>query len=74
MGRKRNGQIGAVAWYVRRSGVNYAGKPPLEYKRGPFPSRSRAEDWQREDEERPGEEGYEYTYVIEGVPTALLNL
>jgi hypothetical protein len=74
MGRKRKEQFGAVAWYVHRTGVNYAGKLPVESKFGPFPSRRKAEDWWREDEERPGKEGYEYTYVIENVPTALMNL
>jgi|GEM_PF-5166887 len=71
---KRKEQFGAVAWYVRRRGVNYAGKPPLNSRFGPFPSRTRAEEWQRDDEERPGTDGYEYSYEIENVPTSLLNL
>jgi len=73
MGTKKE-QFGVAAWYVRRKAVNYAGNPPLESRFGPFPSRKKAEEWRREDEERPGESGYEYSYIIESEPTALLNL
>jgi hypothetical protein len=74
MGAKRKKRMGAVAWYVHRAAVSCSGKPPLESRFGPFVSRREAEEWQREDEERPGHDGYEYTYTIEGEPTALLNI
>jgi len=75
MGKNRKELMGAVAWFVRRTGVSYSEKKPrLESRFGPFVSRKKAEEWQREDEERPGESGYEYDYKIEYEPTALMNL
>jgi hypothetical protein len=71
MSKKRKEKFGVSAWYVRRKGINCQGKPSLESRFGPFASYKAAGSWREDDEERPGEPGYEYEYEIYSEPIAL---
>ena len=57
--------------FIGRARVAKPVPPLLESKFGPFASWEEAESWRRQDGEAPGDEGYEYSYRIEPVPTAI---
>ena len=66
---KRKQKVGPVSYYVRRTATHCASGETSIKSFGPFATFQQAEAFEREDGKARGEQGYDYGYRIDPVPT-----
>jgi len=61
--------VGVVSYYVRRTATHCVSGETSVKTLGPYATFQQAEAFERVDDEAPGEQGYDYEYRIDPVPT-----